>query len=52
MQTSKIEQMNCEVATANAALHSVLTQKSEINLDDEGVFPQARVDILTSHVVL
>jgi len=31
--------------TANIVLHSVLTQKSEINLNDLDVFPQTCIDI-------
>ena len=32
-----------KLATANALLH-LLTQKSELNLNDEEIFPQAYID--------
>ena len=33
-----------KLATANIALHLVLTEKSEINVNDKGVFPQVCID--------
>ena len=35
-----------KLATANIALHFVLTKKSELNLNDKDVFPQACKDVL------
>jgi len=33
-------------ATANIALHLVLTKKSELNLNDKDVLPQACIEVL------
>ena len=34
-----------KLATANIALHLVLTKKSELNFNDKEVFPQVCIDV-------
>ena len=34
-----------KLATADIALHLVLTEKSELNLNDKDVFPQMCIDV-------
>jgi len=42
----KIDQINYENSTQqNIALHSVFTHMSELNLNDQDVFPQACIDL-------